>query len=112
MKATLLTLIAALGAASASSPKATSQKISVAVTEAGFVPNSIEVKPGTEVILEITRKTDETCSKDIQIPSKGVKTTALPLGKAVLISLGKLDNGEIKFGCGMDMMDSGKIFVR
>jgi plastocyanin domain-containing protein len=90
---------------------ANSQVIKVEVTEAGFVPPSIEVKPGTDVTLEVTRKTESTCAKDIQVPSKNIKTTALPLGKPVLIKLGKLEKGEVKFGCGMNMMDSGRIRV-
>jgi plastocyanin domain-containing protein len=90
---------------------ANSQIIKVEVTEAGFVPPSIEVKPGTDVTLEVTRKTESTCAKDIQVPSKNIKTTALPMGKPVLIKLGKLEKGEVKFGCGMNMMDSGRIRV-
>lgn len=88
------------------------QTIKVEVTSAGFVPTSIDVAPGTEVTLEVTRKTDETCAKDIQVPSKKISKTALPLEKPVLIALGKLERGEIKFGCGMNMMDSGKIHIR
>ncbi|MGE3683776.1 MAG: cupredoxin domain-containing protein [Bdellovibrionales bacterium] len=111
MKRFLFGLVALLGASTAVG-KAPAQKISVEVTQAGFVPKSIIVKPGTEVVLVVTRKTDMTCSKDIQVPSRGVKKTVLPLGKPVPIVLGRLPKGEIKFGCGMDMMDSGKIIVR
>lgn len=111
MKKLIFGMIAILGATSAMA-KTPSQTIKVEVTEAGFVPNSISVAPGTDVILEVTRKTNETCSKDIQVPSKKVGKTDLPLGKPVLIALGKLNQGEIKFGCGMNMMDSGRIHVR
>lgn len=111
MKNVVFGLITALGLNPAIA-KSPSQTIKVEVTKDGFVPNSIDVAPGTDVTLEVTRKTDETCSKDIQIPSKKIAKTALPLEKPVLIALGKLERGEIKFGCGMDMMDSGKIHVR
>lgn len=111
MKNIIFGMMAVLGASPAMA-KSPSQIIKVEVTTAGFVPNSIDVAPGTDVTLEVTRKTEETCSKDIQVPSKQVGKTALPLGKPVLVALGKLDQGEIKFGCGMDMMDSGKIHVR
>lgn len=110
MKNLIFGMMAVLGAAPAMA-KAPSRTIKVEVTEAGFVPNSIDVAPGTDVVLEVTRKTDQTCSKDIQVPSRKVAKTELPLGKTVSIALGKLDKGEIKFGCGMDMMDSGKIQV-
>ena len=86
------------------------QKFIVEVTEKGFVPSSIKVTPGTDVTLSVTRKTDATCSKEIQIPKKKVKLD-LPLNQTVEVALGKLDKGEIKFGCGMNMMEGGKILV-
>lgn len=87
------------------------KKIPVEVTTEGFVPNTIEVKPGTNVTLQITRKTDSTCANEVQVPSKNIKKTPLPLNKTVEIALGELKAGEVKFGCGMDMMDSAKILV-
>lgn len=77
------------------------QKVAVdlAVTENGFEPKSIDVKPGSDVVLKVTRKTDTTCAKQIQVPSKNVKVD-LPLNKPVSVALGKLEKGEIKFGCG------------
>lgn len=89
------------------------QKITVdlAVTESGFEPKSIDVKPGSDLVLNVTRKTDVTCAKQIQVPSKNVKID-LPLNKPVAVALGKLEKGEIKFGCGMSMMESGKILVK
>lgn len=101
-----------LALASAGTANAESKTITIEVTENGFQPGSIYVKPGTDVTLQVTRKTDQTCSTEIQVPSKSVKKTALPLNTTVKISLGKLEKGEIRFGCGMDMMDSGKILVR
>lgn len=90
--------------------KVKSQTIEILVTEKGFEPNSIDVKPGSPITLMVTRKTDATCATEIQIPSKKIKK-GLPLNQAVKIDLGKLDKGEIRFGCGMDMI-SGKIFAR
>ena len=102
----------AFGAVTGVSAKTEAKIIAVEVTESGFQPSTIDVKPGTDVNLEVTRKTDQTCSTEIQVPSKSVKKTALPLNKTVTIALGKLEKGEIRFGCGMDMMDSGRINVR
>jgi plastocyanin domain-containing protein len=62
-------------------------------------------------VLSITRKTDTTCAKQIQVPTKKVNVD-LPLNKTVTIALGKLEKGEIRFGCGMNMMESGKILVK
>ena len=109
MKQLLLGLLTIGAAASAN---AESKTIAVEVTESGFQPSSIDVKPGTDVTLKVTRKTEATCSTEIQVPSKGIQKTALPLNETVVVALGKLDKGEVRFGCGMDMMDSGRINVR
>ena len=86
-------------------------RIPLEVTEKGFVPSSIKIKPGTDVTLEVTRKTDATCSTEILVPSKKINKK-LPLNETVIVSLGKLEKGEIQFGCGMNMMEGGKILVR
>lgn len=85
--------------------------VDLKVTEDGFQPKKIDITPDTPVILRITRKTDNTCSTSIQVPSKKI-TKELPLNKTVQISLGRLSKGEIRFGCGMNMMDSGMIYVK
>jgi plastocyanin domain-containing protein len=86
------------------------QVVELQVTEKGFEPSSVDVKSGVPVVLKITRKTDSTCATQIKIQSKNIKKD-LPLNKPVTISLGKLDKGEIRFGCGMDMI-TGNVFVR
>jgi len=111
MKAILIASMVSLSffavAKSSDSPK----NIEISVTSKGFEPNSIDVTPGVPVVLQVTRKTDDTCSQQIQIPSKEIKVD-LPLNKTVKIELGKLEKGEIRFGCGMNMMDGGKIYVK
>jgi len=87
------------------------QTVDISVTKKGFEPNTIDVAPGTNIILNVTRKTDSTCAKQIQIPSMKIKKD-LPLNETVSIKVGKLEKGEIRFGCGMNMMDSGTIFVK
>lgn len=87
------------------------QSLKVTVTENGFEPKTLDVRPGTDVVLEVTRKTDSTCAKQVQVPSKKIKVD-LPLNKTVSVALGKVVKGEIRFGCGMSMMESGQIFVR
>lgn len=86
------------------------QVVDLQVTEKGFEPSSVDVKPGVPVVLKVTRKTDSTCATQIKIQSKNIKKD-LPLNKPVTIALGKLDKGEIRFGCGMDMI-TGNIFVK
>lgn len=112
MKHFILALFALVAASKAFTKEIIKQeKISVEVTEKGFVPNLIDLKPGSDAILEVTRKTESTCAKQVQIPSKNLKVD-LPLNKPVLIVLGKLEKGEIRFGCGMNMMESGRINIR
>ncbi len=89
---------------------AKSQTIDLKVTEEGFVPSTADVKSGTNVTLKITRQTDATCATQVKIESKNI-TKKLPLNKPVTIALGKLDKGELRFGCGMDMI-KGQIIVR
>ena len=86
------------------------QIVELQVTEKGFEPSSVDVNPGVPVVLNITRKTDATCATQIKIKSKNIKKD-LPLNKPVTIVLGKLDKGEIRFGCGMDMI-TGNIVVK
>lgn len=86
------------------------QVVELQVTEKGFEPSSVVVKPGVPVVLKVTRKTDSTCATQLKIKSKNLKEN-LPLNKPVTIALGKLDKGEIRFGCGMDMI-TGNIIVR
>jgi plastocyanin domain-containing protein len=91
-------------------PNSKAQVIELQVTEKGFEPSTIDIKPGTFVVLKVTRKTDTTCATAIQIPARKVKKD-LPLNQTVRIDLGKLVKGEIRFACGMDML-SGKLIVR
>lgn len=86
------------------------QVIELQVTEKGFEPSSVDVKAGVPVVLKVTRKTDSTCATQIKIKSKKIEKD-LPLNKPVTIALGKLDKGEIRFGCGMDMI-TGNILVK
>ncbi len=90
----------------AESPKV----IEVAVTDDGFTPSSIKTEAGKETTLRVTRKVKETCATKVQVANKG-KAIDLPLNKPVDIKLGKLAKGEIKFGCGMEMMMSAVIIA-
>ena len=90
--------------------QAKDQVVELQVTEKGFEPSSVDVKPGVPVVLKVTRMTDSTCATQIKIKSKNIKRD-LPLNKPVTIALGELDKGEIRFACGMDMV-SGHLLVK
>lgn len=112
MKSIILSILLALSiqpALAAQTSKAKSQIINLEVTEKGFEPSSLHAKTGIPVVLKITRKTDATCATAISIPSKKIKVD-LPLNKTVEVKLGKLKKGDLRFACGMKMMD-GAILV-
>jgi plastocyanin domain-containing protein len=80
------------------------------VTEKGFEPSTLKVKANSPVILKVTRKTNATCAREIVIPTEKMKVE-LPLDKEVTIKVAAQKKGEVKFGCAMDMMFSGVMFV-
>jgi len=86
------------------------KNIEIAVTTEGFVPKTVQVAPGDDVTLVITRKTDSTCAKSVTVPKLKIKEV-LPLNKSVILKLGKLEKGKISFGCGMGMMVGGAVIV-
>lgn len=86
------------------------QTLKLIVSEKGFEPSTLSVKPNVPTILKITRKSDATCARDLVIPSQKVKVE-LPLNKEVTVNVGSLAKGEIKFGCAMNMMVSGVMHV-
>lgn len=100
MKHFLLTVTALLGLNSAYA-KDMAKNVDLKVTENGFEPAEIKVKPGTHVVLKVIRTTDQTCATQIKINNK---KTDLPLNKQVSVDAGTLKKGEIKFACGMDML--------
>jgi plastocyanin domain-containing protein len=80
------------------------QTIEMTVTNEGFVlakPNST-VKVGQPVKLVLTRKTDQTCVKEIVIQDYGVNQP-LPLDKAVEVTFTPKRAGPINYTCGMGM---------
>jgi plastocyanin domain-containing protein len=82
----------------------------MAVTEAGFVPDNVKLKKGQPVKLVITRKTDKTCAKEIVIDEHAINTP-LPLNQPVTIAFTPNKTGQLKYGCAMDKMIGGILFV-
>ena len=94
--------------------KATETKVvktvEIAVTENGFEPANATVKKGEPVKIIITRKTDDTCAKEIVLADFKVRK-ALPLNKPVTVEIVPTKEGEIRYACGMDMV-SGVLTVQ
>jgi len=80
------------------------EKVEIAITDKGFEPSTIEVKKGEPVELVFTRKTDQTCIKEVVLDTGSKKIEKpLPLNKPVAIKTKFTKAGENKYVCKMDM---------
>jgi plastocyanin domain-containing protein len=77
--------------------------VEIAVTANGFEPSQVNVKEGEPLKLVVTRKTDDTCAKDIVIRDADIKAE-LPLNKPVTLQFTPGRAGELKYACGMNMV--------
>jgi membrane fusion protein, heavy metal efflux system len=83
------------GDAAAGAPK-------VVVSEKGFEPATVRFHAGAPARVTFVRTTDNTCAKDVIVPSLNIRR-ALPLNEPVVIELPAKQPGEIAFVCGMNM---------
>jgi plastocyanin domain-containing protein len=110
--AALVLALAGLGAAPTPAAAADAgKKVAIKITDDGFVPREIKVKKGQPTTLEFTRTTDATCMTEIDIPDEKVKEFALPLNKAVTLTITPKKAGVEKFHCSAMGMGDGKIVV-
>lgn len=84
--------------------------ITMEVTEDGYVPANVTVKVNEPVTLRVTRKTDETCARELLIDGTDINAE-LPLNTPVDIAWTPTKAGQVKFGCAMDKMISGVLLV-
>jgi plastocyanin domain-containing protein len=86
------------------------QRVAIDVTKEGFVPATAEVKAGVPLELVFTRRTEETCAKEIDVPSIRVRK-ALSLNQPVAIVVPAGPARTLAFACGMNMF-KGSVLVR
>jgi plastocyanin domain-containing protein len=88
-------------------------KVQITVTEKGFEPDTVTVPAAKPVTLVFTRKTDNTCVKEVILTmGDGTKVEKpLPLDTAVEIAATFPKAGKVGYVCGMDMM-KGTIVVQ
>jgi plastocyanin domain-containing protein len=86
------------------------QHVAIQVTPKGFEPDTVLAVAGRPLVLEVTRKTDRTCAKEIVIKALGVNQK-LPLDRTVLVRVVPKKKGPVRFACGMDMI-AGVILVK
>ena len=114
-RATLVLVLALVAACSKSKspPPAKDGAIAIAVTKNGFEPSDIKVVAGKPVTLVFTRKTDETCAKDVvlHVDEKQTIEKDLPLNTPVEVAVTFPRSGDLTYACGMDMV-KGQIHVQ
>ena len=88
-------------------------RIPINVTERGFEPDPVNVPSGKPVTLVFTRKTDQTCAKEIVLTMEDGKKVErkLPLDTPVELAATFPKAGQLSYACGMDMM-KGTIVVQ
>jgi len=91
------------------SPSGQSAEVHVNVTEKGFEPADVKVPAGKAVTLVMTRKTDQTCAKEVLFPSLN-KRYPLPLNQAVRIDLPASQKGTLSYQCG-EKMFGGQVVI-
>jgi len=84
-------------------------RVTVEVTNEGFVPKEIPAKVGQPITLVVTRKTDLTCAKQIVFADLGIEKD-LPMNEAVEVTVTPERQGELRFACDMDMV-AGRLVV-
>ena len=105
-----LAILASAPHAFAKDSHARPKEIAIQVTETGFVPASVRIRPGRPVVLVMTRITDQTCATEAVFPKLG-KRVELPLNEPVRVELAAQRRGRIDFACGMGMY-RGVVVVR
>jgi len=89
---------------------APAQSTKVTVGEQGFQPAQVSVKRGGPVSLTFLRTTDNTCAKEIVVPSLKVRRP-LPLNEPVVVEFTPREAATLEFTCGMAML-RGTIVVQ
>jgi len=98
----VLALAAGCGAAQKSSTGP--REVQLAVTDRGFEPARTEIARGQALTLVVTRKTDQTCAKEIVIPRLSERRP-LPLNQPVRIEIpAGVVADTLSYVCGMNML--------
>ena len=90
-------------------PEEEERRIRVTVDEDGFHPAAVTAPAGVPLRLVVTRTSDNTCAKEIVIPSLD-ETATLPLNRPVEIRIPPQEKGSLTFACGMNMYRGRLLF--
>jgi plastocyanin domain-containing protein len=86
------------------------REVRVDVTDKGFEPAEVKVPANQAITLVMTRKTDQTCAKEVVFESLNQRYT-LPLNQSVRIDLPASPGGTLSYQCGMKML-GGRIVIQ
>jgi len=98
----MLLTLAVTSCSSKSTPEATGQRVSIQVTEDGFVPAVVNVKAGQPVTMLVKRTTDRTCATEVVMKEHNINQP-LPLNQEVEITFTPSHSGDLVYACAMDM---------
>ena len=99
-----------LGACQQSGSSQSAGEVHVDVTEKGFEPADVKVPAGQAITLIMTRKTDQTCAKEVVFASLN-QHYSLPLNRPVRITLPASLRGTLSYQCGMKML-GGRVVIQ
>jgi plastocyanin len=86
------------------------QTARIAVTEKGFEPAALTLKPNVPARVTFVRQTNQTCATSVAIPEYKINRE-LPLNQPVVVEFTPTKTGEFAFACGMNML-KGKLLVQ
>lgn len=87
------------------------QMVEMEARTSGYRPKQIQLEAGVPARLVITRTTQSSCLKQINIPQYGIEGRDLPMNEPVTIEFTPDETGTFTFVCGMDMQ-RGTMMVR
>jgi RND family efflux transporter MFP subunit len=85
-------------------------RVEIIISKEGFTPATVNVDARQPFDLVFIRRTDDTCAKEVVVPSLNVRRP-LPLNEPVTISVPAREPGPLAFDCGMNMLH-GTVVVR
>lgn len=86
------------------------RELEIKVTEDGYVPSPITLAKGQPVVLKLTRTTDKTCATEFILDEYNINQK-MPLNETVTVNFTPDKEGELKYGCAMGKMISGRFRV-
>ena len=79
------------------------QEAQVEVTDNGFEPSRLALRPRVPARITFTRTSEKTCATAVEFPSLKIRRD-LPLNQPVVVEFTPDRTGELAFACGMNML--------